>query len=480
MSVIIGRDKEKKELLDLYNSSKSEFVAVYGRRRVGKTYLIRETFRDCFSFYHTGLSIYGDKPVTTKDQLKHFYHTLTQYFPDSSFSMPKTWMNAMYILEDCLAKSNNGDRQVVFIDELPWLDTDGSDFMVAIEAFWNGWAAGRDNIMFIVCGSASSWMIKNLINNKGGLYGRLTWEIKLAPFTLNECELFLKSKNITLSRYDIVQTYMFFGGIPYYLNYFQQGLSFAQNVDNILFAKNAKLALEFDKLFSSLFKNHDIYMKIVRFLYSKRCGYSRSEIAKHLRIESGGTLTKLLTALQESDFIRSYKPYDSKKYETLYCLSDSFCRAYIHFKEKNQIMDSNFWQRNINTPMVNSWCGIAFEEICFAHIDKIKNALQIGGISSTDAPYTLRGDETHNGTQCDLIIDRKDRVVNLCEIKFCTDVFEIDKAYDAVIRHRMSVLQGTIPKTKNLQFTMVTTFGVKSNMYSGIVQSQVTLDDLFK
>lgn len=479
MAAIIGRELEQSELLERYASGSAEFVAVYGRRRVGKTFLIRETLKDKLTFYHTSLSIYDeDKPVTTQDQLKHFYHSLLVANADIDHC-PKDWFEAMYMLEDFLKNIDDGDRQVVFIDELPWLDTPRSQFLVALEAFWNGWGASRDNLMLIVCGSASSWMLNNLINNKGGLYGRLTWDIKLSPFTLHETELFFQAKGINMSRYDIVQAYMVFGGIPYYLNYFQKGLSLAQNIDLLLFDKKAKLQNEFKRLFHALYKYPDNYIEVVKLLSSRHSGFSRDEIVNHLALSTGGTLSQILLALEDSDFILRYRPFDARKNETLYKLIDPFCRAYLYFKGKKHTTDDKFWQHNIQTNAMNSWCGIAFEEICLMHIEQIKKALGIESIHTEESAYTLRGDEKHDGMQCDLLIRRADRIINLCEMKFCQEEFVIDKNYDLSLRNRIGNLRDRIKKTETVHLTFITTFGVKGNMYNSVVQSEVTIDDLF-
>ena len=270
MSGIIGRKKEIEELLELFRSDRAEFVAVYGRRRVGKTYLVDETLGRHLTFRHAGLSPIDDngKQNMFKDQLQHFYHSLLSQGMKKSHQ-PTSWLEAFYMLEMHLQRIDNGSRQVVFIDELPWMDTPRSKFVMALEGFWNGWACHRHNLMLVVCGSANSWMLDNLVNNHGGLYGRVTYEIKLSPFTLRESEEFFRSREVKLSRYDIVQSYMMLGGIPYYLNYFKRGQSLAQNIDRLFFAPNAILRDEYDRLFASVFSNPEEMKRIVKLL-SKR------------------------------------------------------------------------------------------------------------------------------------------------------------------------------------------------------------------
>ena len=480
MATLIERSKEVLELNTRYESDHSELIAVYGRRRVGKTFLIRETFKGRITFCHTGLSPYDETgKVGKKEQLDHFYHSLLAHGLDET-RRPKDWMQAFYMLESLLTDIDDGSTQLIFIDELPWMDTPGSKFLTAFEAFWNGWASARDNIKCIVCGSATSWMADNMINNHGGLYDRITFELKLSPFSLSECEQFFNARQIQMSRYDIAEAYMAVGGIPYYLDKFKRGSSVAQNIDNLYFCKNAPLRNEFNRLFSSLFSSPEQYMKVVRKLSTRHCGFSRKEIGDHIGISSGSGLTKILNNLEASDFIQGYKPIDAEKGEKLYRLIDPFCHFFIRFVEKRASSDESFWQNNQNLPEINTWRGIAFEDICINHIKQIKSALGILGVASEESEFILRGDSSHDGTQMDLIIERADRVVNLCEMKFYNGEFEIDKSYDLVLRQRITRLYEHIGKRQSIHLTFITSFGVKPNMYSGIVQSSITLDDLFR
>ena len=480
MSNIIGRNTEIEELMQLYRRNRPEFVAVYGRRRVGKTYLIKELFKDKMAFYHTGMSpLDADEANILQDQLKSFYNSLVRYGLEPT-EHPKTWLDAFFLLEKLLESQDPKQRQVVFIDELPWMDTPRSRFLSAFEHFWNGWGSGRDNLMLIVCGSATSWMEDNLINNHGGLYGRLTYEIKLSPFTLSECEAYFKAMDLRLMRYDIIQAYMAVGGIPYYLSFFRKGLSLGQNIDLLFFARNAKLKNEFDRLFSSLFSRPANYKKIINLLATRHSGFTRDEIAAATGIQNGGGFSKMLAALEASDFIVRYVPFGRSKREEHYKLVDSFCLFHAQFLANGDITDPEFWEKNQNAQRLSAWKGIAFEEVCLSHIQQIKNALGIGAITSTESAWSLRGDDETEGTQIDLLIDRADRVVNLCEMKFYKEEFAIDKAYDKKLRHRTQTLIDNLPKNRNVHLTLITTYGLAYNEYFGQIQKLVTMDDLFK
>lgn len=479
MSTIIGRKREQEELERLYRSGRPEFVAVYGRRRVGKTFLIKQALKDRITFQHTGVS-----PVDQRDaknrmrtQLESFYYSLLNHGLEG-FAMPKSWMEAFYQLEQLLVKLDDGHRQVVFIDELPWMDTPRSGFLSAFENFWNNWCSGRDNMMLVVCGSATSWILGNLSRSKGGLYGRLTDEMKLRPFTLKECEEYFDNEGIALSHYDIVQSHMVFGGIPYYLSYFQKGLSFEGNTDRLLFGHNPRLKDEFNRLFNAIFGNPEDCKKIVRLLATRHIGFTREEIAKATGLPLGGGLTDTLAALTESDFILRYVPYGQAGSVEHYKLLDTFCLFWLKYVEPNTL-DVNFMTDNITSDVMRSWRGVAFEEVCWQHIMQIKRALEIGGVKASVSAWNVKGDEEKEGVQIDLLITRADHVVNLCEMKFVSGEYVLDKAEADKLRHRIEALKKTLTAKQTVHLTMVTTYGVAYGKHANIVQKQVVMDDLF-
>lgn len=478
---MIGREKEIQELNERYDSGRAEFVAVYGRRRVGKTYLVDETLKNKITFRHSGLSPVDEQNHKNglKEQLKYFYLSLQLHGMKKS-KCPVSWLEAFFMLEQHLKNVDDGSRQVVFLDELPWMDTPRSGFVTALEAFWNGWASHRDNMMLVVCGSATSWMMDKLINNYGGLYGRLTGQMKLSPFTLHECEEFFRDKGILLSRYDIVQCYMLVGGIPYYLDHLKKGLSLAQNIDRMFFADGAKLHDEYDRLFASVFANPEQMKSIVQLLGTRRSGFTRQEILHKTGLDDCGTSTKMLKALVASDFAKTYVPFGKGKRETCYKLTDPFCLFYMKFIQNRKGMDSDFWTHNIGSPLVNSWRGFAFEEVCLYHIRQIKKALGILGVSSTQSSWALKGDNDTEGAQIDLLIQRKDNVVNLCEMKFYNEKFTVDKAYYLKMVHRQNVLAEHISRRSVIHNVLVTTEGLTYNEYSSVFQNVVVMDELFE
>ena len=347
------------------------------------------------------------------------------------------------MLEMLLERKNTSEKQIVFLDELPWMDTPRSGFITAFEGFWNTWGCHRDNLVVIICGSATSWITDNLINNHGGLYNRLTFEMKLAPFTLGECEQYFASEGIKLSRYDITQAYMVTGGIPYYLSYFKRGKSLSQNIDELFFSKNAKLKNEFERLFYSIFNRPEVMISIIKFLSTRNAGYTRSEVASKIGCSSGGTFSLALNALVESDFIIKYVPFGYSKRKEHYKLVDSFCMFYLKFVENKNKLNETFWQQNQVAQSVVSWRGFAFESVCFNHISQIKQALGISGVNASYSAWSKREDDTE-GTQVDLIIERKDNVVNMCEIKFYGNDFSVNKDYHKTLINRQELLSSII------------------------------------
>ena len=480
MSEIIGRINEVKELNNLYLSNRAEFVAIYGRRRVGKTYLVDKVFKNKITFRHVGLSPVDEtgKANNLPQQLQNFYQSLLLQGMKKSHC-PKNWLEAFFMLEMHLQKIDDGGRQLVFIDELPWMDTPRSGFLTALEGFWNGWACHRENFMLVVCGSANSWMLDNLVNNYGGLYGRTTHEIKLLPFSLAECEAFFKKRGIKMSRYDIAQSNMIVGGIPYYMDYFEKDKSLAQNIDNMFFNPSAKLRNEFMRLFSSVFSKPDEMMKIVRFLASRRCGYRREDIVEHLQTNDNGEVSKWPRALISSDFIDKYIPFGTSKRNVFYKLTDPFCLFYLKFVEGKNEIDSDFWMNNVLSPQINAWRGFAFEDLCLRHIGQIKRALQIAGVSSSQSSWALEGDDGQEGMQIDLLILRKDNVVNMCEMKFYSEDFTVDKSFHKKIVRRTIKLQEHLNRKNIVHSTLITTYGLTYNEYSGDFVKVISLDNLF-
>jgi len=479
MSIIVGREKEREELQRIYNRKQSQFVAVYGRRRVGKTYLIRETFKDRFAFYHTGISpveLEGKNLLAA--QLSAFNASLVRYGSEIE-GQPRDWLDAFDRLIHLLQAKPKEERLVVFIDEIPWMDTLRSGFITAFEHFWNGWGAGQDNLMLIVCGSTTSWIQDNLINSYGGLYDRVNAEIQLSPFTLKETEQLLQMQEVRLSRYDILQLYMAVGGIPMYLSHVQPGLSLAQTIDLLFFAKKAKLKDEFSRLFYSIFKTPERYISIIRALAKRHSGYSREEISKMTGIALGKELSTALHVLEASDFIEYYKPFENDKRHLQYRLIDPFCKFYLSQVEGRH-RPENYWRDNENQPGLTAWRGLSFEDICLTHIEQIKNAMGVMGVGSNNSAWTMQGIEEQKGMQIDLIIERNDRVVNLCEMKFVNTEYEVKADYEQTLRTRQNWIVEHIKRNQNVQLVLVTTYGLKYGKHSGVFQKVVTIDQLFE
>ncbi|GHT07585.1 hypothetical protein AGMMS49525_16740 [Bacteroidia bacterium] len=466
---IIGRKLEINKLQDLYKSNKSEFVAIYGRRRVGKTFLVRELLEKEFVFDLAGLA-----KGSLNEQLINFHFTLKRA-SDKEFSVPKSWLEAFEQLITLLQNSTK-KRKVVFIDEISWLDTHKSGFLTALEHFWNGWACSKRDVMLIVCGSATSWIVKNLINNHGGLYDRITATIELLPFTLHETELFLKSKNIHWTHYQIAEIYMIMGGIPFYLDKLKQGKGVSQNIDNVIFRKNAELKKEYQNLFVSLFDHAENYEKMVEILSSNRNGLTRKEILEKTKMKSGNKITTILNNLEYSGFIRSYSQ-PTKKTEIIYQLIDSFTLFYYYFMHKNNFRDEKFWTNTLNTAQHNTWAGLSFEILCLLHVREIKKKLKVLGVQSSE--YAWRSNNAEQNVQIDLLLDRADNIINLCEIKYSKIPYSITKDYEEKLREKMEVFRQEMQPHKAIHLLMLTTFGVKQNKYYNIIQNEVTLDDLF-
>lgn len=474
---MIGRREEIEELNRLYDDNRAELVAIYGRRRVGKTYLIDETFSGRITFRHAGLSPVGEETQgLLQKQLQNFYHSLIlSGMPETD--IPTSWLEAFFLLEKYLQNIDDGTRQLIFLDELPWMDTPRSGFITAFEGFWNNWACHRKNVMVIVCGSASSWVQDKLINSHGGLYNRVTFEIKLAPFSLKECEEFFHERGMQFSRYDIVQSYMALGGIPYYLGYLDGRYSIAQNIDRLFFSRNARLTEEYERLFASLFTSPVTAKSIVELLYCSNRGYTRKEIVEKLGIADNGKLSANLRALIASDFVVKYVPFGESKRKERYKLVDPFCLFFLHFASGRK-KEPRYWENSLAAQPIIVWQGFAFENVCFHHVEQIKKALGVSGVASVNSAWS-GDDESGSGIQIDLVIDRKDNIINLCEMKFYSGLFTVNKAYYQKLLSRPSAISSLVSPKSSVRNTLVTTFGLAKNEYASAFANVVVLDDLF-
>ncbi len=474
---IIGRQKEQEELKRYYDMDSAVFIAVYGRRRVGKTFLVNEFFANNFDFKVTGVSpAEYERKQLTKIQLTNFNLALNRH-SDRLFPMPKDWMQAFGQLIEYLEQGRRKRRQIVFIDELPWMDTPYSGFLTAFEWFWNSWGSSCRNLMLIVCGSATSWIVNKVINSKGGLHNRLSGKIFLSPFNLKESEQFYESRGIVLDRYEQLQAYMILGGVPYYLSLFHKEDSLAQNVDRLFFAKDAVLAGEFSNLFNALFSNAAEYIRVVEILDKHKSGLTRNEISMKLNSASGGTLTKIIDDLEQCGFISGISDGTRIK-DRIYTISDYYCLFYLRFVKNNVFFEEEFWSKITNRPVHNTWCGLSFERVCFSHLAQIKKALGISGILTKT--YAWRSRNSSPAAQIDMLIDRDDRVVDVCEMKYSTSEYTITKDESCKLRSRIESFREESGTKKAIHLVMITPYGIKRTVNSGGVTSQVTMDALFE
>ena len=472
--MIVGREKEKAELQSLLAAEESQFCTVYGRRRVGKTYLIRETFNYQFTFQHTGIA-----NGTLRQQLTAFRNSLVA--SGMACNIPKSWIDAFELLKELLSKAPAG-KKVIFIDELPWMDTPKSNLIGAMESFWNGWATARPekDIVLIVCGSATSWITKKLLKNKAGLRGRLTNKIKLAPFTLHECEQFADAANLSYGRKDILEAYMVMGGIPYYWSFMKRGLSVAQNIDNMFFSETGQLRDEFEALYHILFKRPENYIKVIESLAMvRKSGMSRDEILKASKLSDGGTFSQILEELEECGFIRKFTSVDTAESNAMYQLIDNYTLFYYHCIQKNAFSDEHYWLNTYLSTEHNTWKDLAFERVCLQHVPQIKQALGISGVRTNVCSWFFRGSKEHRGTQIDLILQRSDGITDICEMKYSNDTFLIDKNYAETLQHKRNTYSRMSKDKQTLHVVMLSVNGVKHNEYWNMVQNELTLDNLY-
>lgn len=476
MMTLIGRNNEKKLLQESMDSGAPELIALFGRRRVGKTFLIRQYLGKSLVLEFVGTR---DAKLTT--QLENFKKALSVAVGSHKiYQTPASWADAFDQLSHYLAPKLIAGRSVVFLDEFPWLNTHKSGFLPAFDHWWNSWGTKQNNLVVVICGSAASWMIQNVVNNKGGLHNRITRKIRLLPFNLKETEEFLHALNVNMDRYQILQIYMVMGGVPHYLKEVKKGESSTQAIDRICFTKDGLLTGEFNNLYNSLFDDATRHLAVVRVLAGNNSGLTRSEIIDKAGLTSGGTITGLLEELIESGFVMDWQPYEKKSKDTIYKLADEFTHFYLKFIETNKSSGEGIWQSFATGQSWKSWSGVAFERVCLKHIPQIKKELGIQSIYTEESAWRFLP-KAAKGAQIDLLLNRKDFVINLCEMKYSESEFVIDKGYAEGLENKRDVFKSQTKTKKSIFLTFITTFGIKENDYAKrLIQNSITMDALFE
>ena len=472
--MIIGRDKEIAILRGTLTEEYSQFVAVYGRRRVGKTFLIREAFEYSFDFQFTGAA-----NTSSRKQLSRFRTALKE---QGQIDTPElvNWESAFGELKRFVLGLPEG-KKVIFLDELPWMDAPRSGFLSELESFWNGWASARKDIVFVVCGSGTSWMVKKIIKNTGGLHNRLNHRISLKPFCLGLCEQLCESRGVLLSRKQLLEAYMIFGGVPYYWTLLRRGASITQEIDRLVFAEDGELHDEFEMLYAALFKKPQKYVKVIELLAKKRKGMTRIDLIEAGGFEDNGVFSEVLNDLEWCGFIRSYHVVGHNAQNKIFQLIDHFTIFYYDFM-RGVRRGSNYWSSMLGTPTYNTWCGLAFERVCLWHVDQIKMKLGITGIASTEYAWRYDGDSDQGikGMQIDLVLDRADGIVDLCEIKDYNNPFSISADYAIELDRRRRVFSSVTGTKSAVHTVMITAEGIVQNAQCATIQNEVVLEDLFK
>ena len=472
---IIGRQKEIEILQEALSSDEAEMVAVLGRRRIGKTFLVSTVYKE-----HIAFELSGAQGATTMKQLKNFRDELAGFYGSKlPLELPVDWLSAFQLLKQYLKSLEGNQKKVLFFDEVPWLSGHKSGFLEALGYFWNSWAS-RQNLVVVICGSAASWMIRRIVHDKGGLHNRITKRIDLQPFTLSETEAFLQSKGIFYDRFQILHLYMAMGGVPQYLKAVKAGQSAAQNIDQICFAEGGLLRDEFSKLYSALFNQADKYIAVIRALASKWKGMDRGEIIEKTKMESGGGMTSMLEELEQSGFITSYYAFGKKQKEIIYRLTDPYSLFYLHFIE-TETDGAGVWLQLSASQKYKSWTGYAFENVSLCHIPQIKKAMSILGIYASASSFYQKSTTDRGGAQIDLVLDRTDHVINLFELKFYDEVFIPNASFADSLREKKSIFKAATGTNKQLSWVLLSSFGLKHNQHSlGLIDNSLTMDALFE
>lgn len=486
MSVIIGRKVEQKTLLNAFQSKNAEFIVIYGRRRIGKTYLIEQFFSSQKAIFFRATGIQGGK---LKGQLKEFAKGIGNvFYKGATIATPDSWMDAFEELTKGVDNVEDNEKVVLFLDELPWMATKRSGLLSALDYYWNHYWSKNSRLKLVVCGSSAFWIIKNIIYNKAGLHNRTTKEILLKAFTLAECKEYLHYLGVKLNENQILQLYAVMGGIPHYLKQVEPGLSAAENINNLCFRETGILFSEFNKLFKSLFKNAKNYIELIKIIANSHEGISRIEIEKKSKTTAkGGTLSERLKDLELAGFIKSFLPFKHKNKGMYYRVIDEYSYFYLKWiePEKQTLLDfdslNQYFTEKVGTPEYYNWLGYAFESICYKHIAQIRIALNItAGTRSGTWRYVPSKESSEKGMQIDLLFDRKDNAVTIGEMKCTEKPFIIDKQYYQCLQNKINMYKLETKTNKQIFVALISAAGVKENIYSEeIVDKVVILSDLF-
>lgn len=481
---IIGRENEQEILKRALASNHAEFIALFGRRRVGKSFLVTQYFsgKNCIFFYITGI-----KNGSYKKQLRQFTNIISDVFYNGAeLKLKNNWLDTFEMLTSSIKKTPNDKKIVIFMDEFPWMVTRRSGLLEAVDYYWNRFWVHDRRIKLIICGSSASWIINNIINNQGGLHNRITYQINLDVFNLKETKSYLHKSGIKLNDRQITQIYMVTGGVPFYLSKIEKGISAAQVIEKLAFSKNCILLNEFDNLFSSLFYSYNEYIKTIRMIAKHRYGVGQEELLTTLgKSKAGMGGLRILDDLEKAGFIISFKPHFHKKKGIYYKVIDEYISFYLNWIEpiKNTLLvrslEQDYWEKQQYLAKWHSWAGYAFEALCYKHLPQIRKALHL---NSSSIPNTWRyaPRKGEKGAQIDLLFDRSDESITICEIKYSNQPFAIDKQYYNNLLNKIEVFKKITRTTKQIFTALISANGLKPTIYSEhLISDVVTLKDLF-
>jgi AAA+ ATPase superfamily predicted ATPase len=466
MKQFIGRKVEIAQLTALIDLPRPSIAVIYGRRRVGKSELIRHVTQG-----KNVLSFEGLEGQPKHKQIKNFLFQLSAQSNIREKNI-SDWPDALILLRTL----TQDGQWIIILDEFQWMANYQNELVSVIKMIWEKYLSQNPDLTLILCGSIASFM-KSKVLKSSALYGRTDYELNLHELNLSEISEFFPGKGSD----EVIDTAMLVGGIPKYLELISEYPSLYDALEPLAFSQDGFFKTEYDRLFASHFGKKPIFMKIIQTLATNPYGLTTGKLAKEMQVASGGTLCHQLDDLESAGFLHSIIPFDKPEGSKLrkYILMDAYVRFYhsiIRGSMKETTPPNTQFHAIMSSPRYAAWAGMAFEFLCMRHHKEISRILGFHGIPYTAGPFFQRKTLDTPGVQIDLLFERSDKILVLCEMKYLLASVPGD-IIDQVNR-KVSALQEKYPGRTILKVLLTKTGSTETVAKKGYFFRIIRADEL--